>query len=304
MKVRVGIVSWETAPLLESCLEALPAALGSLDAEIVVVDNASSDASAQVARDHGATVIANSRNVGYGRAMNVALAETCAPYLIALNPDTKPRPGSLERLVRRLRDEPRLGLVAPKLFNVDGSLQPSVHRFPSVTLALVMGLVPHPLRRGPVGRYFWLDAFADYQRRQRIDWAMGAVHAIRRSALTDPEHVYSERTFIYGEDRALCWDLRQAGWGVSFEPAAEVVHVGGAATRRAFGDAIYARKLAADYDWYESKHGAAQAKLWAAANMLGVGSKLAVARVLWRADDPRMRRNRQLLRLHARHLAR
>ncbi len=140
--------------------------------------------------------------------MNVALAGTSAPFLIALNPDTEPRPRSLERLVRRLRDEPRSGLVAPRLLNVDGSLQHSVHRFPSVTLALVMGLVPFALRRGPVGRHFWLDGFADHRRRQSIDWAIGAVHAIRRSALADPDHAYSERTFMYGEDVALCWELR------------------------------------------------------------------------------------------------
>ena len=300
MDVRVGIVSWETAALLERCLAALPAALGSLAAEVVVVDNASSDDSVQVARESGATVVANSENVGFGRAMNVALAGTAAPFLIALNPDTEPRPGSLERLVKRLRDEPRLGLVAPRMLNVDGTVQPSVHRFPSVTLALVMGLVPHALRRGPIGRHFWLDGFADHQRRQSIDWSSGAVHAIRRSALADPEHAYSERTFMYGEDRALCWDLHRAGWDVTFEPSAEVVHVGGAAARRAFGEAIYARKLAAEYDWFEAERGATQAKVWAAVNMIGLGAKLAVAGVTWPAGDPRIRRNRQLLRLHAR----
>ena len=79
---------------------------------------------------------------------------------------------------------------------------------------------------------------------------------------------------------ALCSELHHAGWEVSFEPASEVVHVGGAATRRAFGDTIYARKLAADYDWYQSERGAVQARLWAAANILGCGSKVAVARLI------------------------
>jgi len=304
MDVRVGIVSWETASLLRRCLDSLPAALGNLAAEIVVVDNASSDDSVQVARDGGATVVANSQNVGFGRAMNVALAGTSAPFLIALNPDTNPRARSLEKLVRRLQDEPRLGLVTPKLLNVDGSLQTSVHRFPSVPLALVMGLVPHLLRRGPIGRHFWLDGFADYRRRQSIDWATGAVHAIRRAALADPDHAYSERNFIYGEDRALCWELHHAGWDVEYEPASEVIHVGGAATRRAFGDSIYARKLDADYEWFQSHHGAVHARLWAAANAVGIASKVAVARFIWPAEDPRMRRNRQQLRLHARFLFR
>jgi GT2 family glycosyltransferase len=300
--VRVGIVSWETAAQLERCLEALPAALGGLTAEVVVVDNASRDGSAEIARSHGATVIANPRNVGFARAMNVALAGTSASFLLALNPDSEPRPCSLERLIRHLRDEPGTGLVAPRLLNVDGSLQHSVHRFPSVTLALVMGLVPFALRRGPVGRRFWLDGFADHRRGRSIDWAIGAVHAIRRAALADPEHAYPERTFMYGEDMSLCWELRQAGWDVCFEPASEVVHVGGVAARRAFGDTIDARKLAADYDWFQSVRGPYQARLWAAANMLGYGAKLCVARLIWPADDPRTRRTSRLLRLHARRL--
>ena len=123
-----------------------------------------------------------------------------------------------------------------------------------------MGLTPYPIRRGPIGRHFWLEGFSDYGRRQTIDWASGAVHAIRRSALRDPGHAYPERTFLYGEDRDLCWRLRQAGWDVWFEPAAEVVHVGGAATKRALGDEVYAMKVAADYDWYQSERGAVQAR--------------------------------------------
>ena len=140
----------------------------------------------------------------------------------------------------------------PRLVNLDGSSQDSVHKFPSVTLALVMGLVPFALRRGPIGRGFWLNGFADYARRRRIDWATGAVHVIRRSALERPAHPYSERAFMYSEDLALCWTLRQAGWLVEFEPRAQVVHVGSAAALQAFGDTIDERRLEADFDWYGS----------------------------------------------------
>ena len=101
--VRVGIVSWNTAEWLDRCLSALPAALGELEAEVVVVDNASSDGSADRAAAFGwADVRRSDDNVGYSRAMNVALADTDAPTLLALNPDTEPPPRSLERLVALL----------------------------------------------------------------------------------------------------------------------------------------------------------------------------------------------------------
>ena len=300
MDVTVGIVSWQTAELLDRCLAALPGALGSLAAEVVVVDNASTDGSADVARRHGARVIENGENVGYARAMNQALASADAPFLIALNPDTVARPGSLERLVALLRVEPTVGLAVPRLLNPDGSLQPSVHRFPSIRTALVMGLVPLPIRPGPIGRSFWLEGYAPHDRQQPIDWAIGAAHAIRRSSLPNPDHVYRERTFMYAEDMDLCWSLRREGWAVVLEPAAEIVHIGSAAAAQLFGGLVDDMRVAADHGWYVERHGAGQARLWSLANAFAFGVKAAITRVTWGAADPRARRLEQFFRLHAR----
>jgi GT2 family glycosyltransferase len=302
MDVRVGIVSWQTAEHLERCLAALPAALGGLAAEIVVVDNASTDGSADVARRAGAVVIENGSNVGYPRAMNQALAGAASDFLVALNPDTVPAAHSLARLVATLRSDPTAGLAVPRLLNTDGSLQQSVHRFPSVSLSLAMGLAPMPLRRGPIGRHFWLEGFSDHARRQEIDWAIGAVHAIRRDALADPDRPYDERRFMYAEDLALCWSMRERGWSVVFEPEAEVVHVGGAAAAIAFGGEIDELKLAADYDWFADTHGSVATRAYAAANSIGFGVKALVAPIARRRQDPRTVRNRRILRYHARRL--
>src|SRR4051812_7187225 len=134
--VRVGIVSWNTAEWLERCLQALPAALGALDAEVVVVDNASSDDSAdRAAAFDGVVVDRAGENLGYARGMNRALAGSDARALLALNPDTEPPPGSIERLVRVLDEEPRAGIAAPRLVTPDGHRQHSVYRFPSLGLA-------------------------------------------------------------------------------------------------------------------------------------------------------------------------
>lgn len=304
MDVRVGIVSWQTAQLLDRCLASLPAALGDLAADVVVVDNASTDGSAEIARGHGVRVVVNGSNVGYARAMNQALDGTDAHFLIALNPDTVPRPGALGRLVGALEEDPALGLVVPRLVNPDASLQPSVHLFPSVRMALVMGLVPMPLRRGPIGRRFWLEGYAPHDRAQTIDWAIGAVHAIRRSALGGHGHVYQERTFMYAEDMDLCWRLRKSGWRVGIEPSAEVVHAGNAAGSQKFGKRVDSMRLAADYTWYVARHGRRQARLWSMTNMLGFGLKWLVGRVRWGVDDPRLARTKHFFWLHAHHARR
>lgn len=300
MDARVGIVSWQTAELLDRCLAALPAALGDLRAEVVVVDNASTDGSAAVARARGARVISNIENVGYSRAINQAVGGAAAEYLIALNPDTVPEPGSLERLVRTLQEQPSTALVVPRLLNPDRSLQVSVHRFPSVRVALLMGLLPLALRTGPIGRRFWLEGYAPHDRPAKIDWAIGAVHAIRIAALRDPLHPYAERTFMYTEDLDLCWRLHEDGWDVAIEPRAEVVHVGNAAGSQAFGIRLDDVRAHADYDWYVERHGRVQARIWSIANMLGFGVKSVVAHATWGARDPHTRRIDRFFRVHAR----
>src|SRR5581483_1809416 len=224
--VRVGIVSWNTGDLLDRCLAAVPAAVAGLDAEIVVVDNASGDDSAAIADRHaGVEVIRNETNEGYARGMNRALAGTDAPVLVALNPDTEPPPKSLAALVTSLRDRPRAALVVPRLCNEDGSLQPSVQRFPSLSLAVVSGFVPKRWQRGALGRRWWLEGAAPHDRTQPIDWAIGAVHVIRREALAGAKP-YDERTFMYAEDLELCWRLHRDGWEVWLDAEVAVPHVG------------------------------------------------------------------------------
>lgn len=269
-RVRLGIVAWNTADLLDDCLKSLPAALGSLtDTEVVVVDNDSSDSSADVAEAHGVRVIRNDSNVGYARAMNQALSGTDAEVLIALNPDTRPEPGSLETLVRRLIEGPSdVGLVVPALFNTDGSPQHSVRRFPSIRLYTVVWFVPYFLHRGRLARRFWLEGRAPHNRPADFDWAIGAVHVIRSAALkgTAP---YDERWFMYVEDLDFCWRLARDGWRRRLEPAARVEHVGNAAGAQAWGRRRFRAYMKPSYSWYASQHGTALMRGWAAVNVFG-----------------------------------
>ncbi len=87
--------------------------------------------------------------------------------MLELNPDVLPPPGSLRSLVERLREDPDVALVVPRLTNPDSSLQPSVHRFPSIRQAIVMGFTPPVLRRGRLGARFWLERSAAAERQAR-----------------------------------------------------------------------------------------------------------------------------------------
>jgi GT2 family glycosyltransferase len=278
--VRVGIVSWNTAALLERCLQSLPAALGGLDAEVVVVDNASSDGSADVAACHpGVRVVRMSSNVGYARAMNVALAGTEAPVLAAVNPDTELPPDSLAILAGRVR-QPGVGLVVPQLTNSDGTMQRSVYRFPSLRVTALAQLLPRwsdpaPTRPGPV------------------DWAIGAVHVMNTAALGG-QPPYSERWFMYTEDIELCWRLQERGWSVRLEPDVQVLHVGNASGAQAWGTARDERYMRGVYDFDARTRGRIHARALAAVLVVGT---------IWRWLINRLRRGgpgnlRRVLSVH------
>ncbi len=304
LKVRVGIVSWNTELLLTRCLAALPAALAGTDAEVVVVDNASTDASAAAAaRSAGVRVLRNATNVGYAAAMNQALAGSEVDVLIALNPDTEPAPGSLGTLARRLFEDERLGLVAPRLRNVDGTLQHSVYVFPSPRQAAMVCFTPPPLLRRGLGERWWLEGYSRHDRPADIDWAIGAVHVIRAEAL-DGRPPYDERSFMYAEDLDLCWQLAQRGWRRRFEADVEVLHVGNASGAQAWGDGRTSRWLAASYDWYQSVHGRRAVSWWAAVNTAGATTRLALlaaARLAGRPEaGPPARALARVMPLHLR----
>lgn len=299
-RVLIGIVSWNTAALLDACLAALPAALAGVTADVVVVDNASADGSADVAAAHPSVrVVRNDVNEGYARAMNRALAGSDAPYLVALNPDTEPHPGSLAALVARLDAEPSVGLVAPRLVNPDGSPQHSVYRFPSLAVAAALAL-PARLHRGRLGTRLALEGAPVRETAGPIDWAIGAVHAIRRDALGD-EPPYRERWFMYVEDLDLCWRLRRRGWSVWLDPSSVVPHVGNAAGAQAWGAARTERWLDATYEWYASERGRAAARAWAGVQTAAAGAK-AIGHGLARTG--RAPYYAEWMRLHGRRIAR
>ena len=281
MAVRVGVVSWNTANLLDRCLEALPAALEGVRSQVVVVDNASDDGSADVAVRHtGVKVIRNKSNLGYAKGVNQALSYEAGASppsaLIALNPDTVPPPRSLARLVDRLLSDPTVGLVVPRLLNSDESPQHSVYRFPSPTVSGMASFVPIRWQPHVVGPKWWLEGASNFERRCDIDWAIGAVHVLRPEAVNQWTP-YRESWFMYAEDLDLCWRMAQLGWRRRLEGDVTVMHIGNAAGSQAWGTGRTERWLEATYDWYRLAHGEPSVRRWAAVNVAGVTFRMAGA---------------------------
>lgn len=221
-RVAVVVVSFEAREALLAGLGALRAH-ASLPLEIVVVDNASTDGSADAVRaaHPEALVIANPENVGFARACNQGWRASRAPHVLFLNPDAEVAPGAVEALVRLLESRPEVGAAGPRTRGTDGAIQVSTG--PDLTplaerrqRGLVLGVARREARA-------LAEAEALHAREHEPQWVSGSCLIARRAAL-EAVSGFDERFFLYEEDADLCRRLRSEGWRVVFTPAAEVRH--------------------------------------------------------------------------------
>jgi len=209
-------------------LAALLRSLARVDApRLVVVDTGSRDGGPELARAHGAEVLALPGNPGFGAACNAGLARVREDAAILLNPDCEALDGSLAELARLARAFPR-ALHAPRLLNRDGSVQRSAHPLPGTAGALLPAVVPPALL--PRRLRERAEPFRA-QTARTVGWAIGACLAaatstLRRLGPFDPG------VHLYYEDMELCLRARAAGLPTVLHPRLVVRHAGGHSTLR------------------------------------------------------------------------
>lgn len=240
MDLSVVIVNWNTRELLRACLASLRAALAlsELSAELIVVDNASSDGSAAMvaAEFPEARLFANDANLNYAGGNNQGIAAASGEFILLLNPDTEVPPGAPDALVRLLRELPEAGAAAPALVFPDGRVQDSVRGFPSLRALIgeftgLARLLPHT----SWGSYRHQALPSD--RPSLVDQPMASAFLVRRLAL-DQVGTFDEQFALFFNDVDLCFRLKLAGWVILYDPRVRVVHVGGASTRQVRPEAI------------------------------------------------------------------
>jgi hypothetical protein len=245
----VVIVSWNVRSLLRRCLAsiynsvALPTAggepHGTLDVEVIVVDNASSDDSVDMVRQTFPQVhlVANSTNLGFPTANNQGIRRAGGRYVLLLNPDTEVVGDALGQMISFADEHPDVGMVGPQLLNADGTVQSSRRRFPTLATAMVestwlqlavtsLGSLPlsrlltTPIRR-LLDRYYVADRPDGVV--QDVDWVTGAAMFSRREAIDDVGEM-DEAYFMYSEELDWCRRFREAGWRIVYFPEAQIIH--------------------------------------------------------------------------------
>ncbi len=226
------IVNYNAGNLLRGCVDSLLSC--SLELEIIIIDNASTDGSLNAILNlPNIKIIKNSTNLGFAAACNMGASAATAPNLLFLNPDCSFKPGTLITLLDALIRDVSIGMVGALLINPDGTEQPGGRR-----------AVPTPWRS--FVRAFGLTYFADRWPKLFFDFHMhtqllpdhsveveaisGACMLVKREAMNDVG-LWDEGYFLHCEDLDWCMRFRQNNWKIIFVPEAIVTHERGACSQ-------------------------------------------------------------------------
>jgi GT2 family glycosyltransferase len=225
----VLIVNWNTRDKLRACLASIRRFPPNEAYEVIVVDNASEDASAEMVRNEfpDVVLIEPGTNTGYARGNNLAFARAQGEWLLTLNPDTEFEDGSIQVALNELRVKTGFGACAVRLVGPDGVRQQSVRAFPTVS-----GILADLFGRGDKYR---LPDF-DYTNPGPAPQPMGTFLLFRRQALAqvgDPAAPFDERFPIFFNEVDLLKRMADAGWPCWYAAAGHVVHHHGAGTSQA-----------------------------------------------------------------------
>jgi GT2 family glycosyltransferase len=306
--VSLIIVSWNTRALLEQCLTSMfgttdrerassgGAAVDGMSVEVIVVDNASADGSAEMVRDRFPCVrlIANTSNRGFAPANNQAYRACTGQYVLLLNPDTRPYPEALASLKRFMDGHPDAGAAGPLLLNPDQTLQTSC--YPAPTLPREVWRLFHFDALRPFGSYRMAEW--DITKPRQVDIIQGACLILRRSAL-DRVGFLDEDYFIYSEEVDLLHRLARAGWQTWWVPSASVMHYGGQSTRQVAA-AMFLRLYQAKILYFRKNYGPTVARAYKLVLLSAALSRVMLAPLAWCWPTARRQDYRSLVANYAR----
>ena len=264
-RVDVIVVCWNDRAKITTALDsvfALPEVIADPGfAHVVISDNGSEDGSREFLRERygeRVTIVENGANLGFAAACNRAFAKTAAPYEFLLNPDAELKPGALANIVAFMDAHPRCGIAGSRIYNYDGTIQQSCGEFDTWAGAFLRSSAWGDL---PLFRR-WANGAKlrdfHYDTEERVDLAIGAALAIRRTLLAEIGP-FDERFFLYHEEVDFAKRAADAGWETWFVPSSEAVHEGMGSAKGQYN--VEARKQKSRRKYWIKHHGT----LWYAA---------------------------------------
>ena len=233
MKLSVIIVSYNVKYHLEQCIRSVKKASEGLDADIWVVDNASSDDSVSYLESNFPEVnfISNTENVGFSKANNQAIRQSKGEYVLLLNPDTIVAEDTLKGCLDFLDTHPQVGATGVRMLNANGTFAPESRRglpTPFTSFCKMTGLSSLFPKSRIFGRYYM--KYLDENEANPVEVLSGAFNMLRRKAL-DQIGLLDEDFFMYGEDIDLSYRMLIGGWQNYYLPY-NILHYKGESTEK------------------------------------------------------------------------
>jgi N-acetylglucosaminyl-diphospho-decaprenol L-rhamnosyltransferase len=260
LTLSIVIVNWNTRDLLAQCLTSISRSplLPSSSVEVFVVDNASSDGSAQMVAEHfhWVRLIQNNENMGFAQANNQAIGLANGRYILLLNSDTEVHPGAFDTLIGFMEETPQAGAIGAYLLNGDGTLQAACH--PMLTPwreFLRLLFLDRVFHVATYGAGWWKT-----EEPRQTEVIKGACLMLRHTAL-DQVGLLDGSYFMYTEEVDLCYRLAQAGWQIWWVPAAKVTHFGEASSRQV-AQTMYVQLYRSKIQFYRKYGGERHADLF------------------------------------------
>ncbi len=234
MKLSVIIVNYNVRYFLEQCLLSVKRACLNIEAEVIVVDNASADDSAQMVSEKFPAVklIVNKENVGFSRANNQAIKEASGEYVLLLNPDTIVAENTFEKCITFMDGHAEAGALGVQMVDGKGNFLPESKRglpTPAVAFYKTFGLAALFPKSKTFGRYHL--GFLNENETHEVDILSGAFMFMRKSAL-DKTGLLDEAFFMYGEDVDLSYRILKAGYKNYYFPDTTIIHYKGESTKK------------------------------------------------------------------------
>ncbi|MCC1491156.1 glycosyltransferase family 2 protein [Cognatishimia sp. F0-27] len=294
-RLLVVSLNYKTAEMTLRSVRAALKAMEGLDAELVIVDNASGDGSAERIEEALAQgpwaqaapvrLIRSTTNGGFGAGNNIGiragLSDGSAPdYVYLLNSDAFPAPDAIARLLDHLEAHPEAGFAGSYIHGEEGDAHVTAFRFPSVWSEL-----EGSVRFGPVSRVLGHRSvpIGVPEQTSRVDWLAGASIMMRQSVL-DQIGLFDETFFLYFEETDLCLRAARAGHETHYVRDSEVAHIGSVSTGMKKWARIPSFWLDSRWHYFSKNHGRAYAAL--ATVMHAVGGGLWRMRVLVQRKTP------------------
>ncbi len=228
------IVTYKSREEIRACLDSLPRSLQGRPVEVIVIENASGDGIGELVRTEYPWVIylEPGMNLGFGKANNLAYEQAHGEFILFLNPDTISNEAAYLHCLQRLRAEPDIGVISPKLVMLDGEMDLACRRsIPTVWDGFCRAL-------GLAAKFPRVALFAGYNLTHLPDEGSYEVGSVNGAFMLCPRRallrvgVFDEQFFMYGDDLDLNYRFRKAGYRVVYDGRAQLIHIKGASSSK------------------------------------------------------------------------